>query len=120
MTGSIVARGPLSDLTVVTDVTTEAGRLAVTARFDAADPGRSYAVQGEVGAFALSKLVPALPAPTVVSGFVDLQGRGTEAASLTLDARARLRPSRVGGLIVDTVGLALHVSEGRQIGRAHV
>ncbi len=113
VTGSIVARGPLSDLTLVTDLATEAGRLAVTARFDAANPGAHYAVQGEVTDFALSRLATDLPQPTVISGFVDVQGRGTEPGTLTLDARARLRPSRVGGLFVDTAGLVLRVSGGQ-------
>ena len=112
VSGTVHARGPLSDITLETDLKTDAGRLAVTARFDAANPGERYAVEGEVTQFTLSKLVTDLPGPTVISGYVDLEGRGTDPATLTLDARARLRPSRVGGLEMDTVVLAVRVREG--------
>ena len=112
ITGALRARGPLRDLTLTTDLATEAGRLAVTARFDATRPSERYAVEGEVAQFALSRLVTALPDPTLITGFVDIEGRGTDAASLSLDARTRLRESRVGGLHLDTATLALRVRDG--------
>ena len=109
---SLRARGPLSDLTLTTDLTTEAGRLAMTARFDASDPGAHYEVEGRVGEFVLSRLMPDIPDPTVLTGHVELEGRGTDPATLTLDARARLSPSRVGGLHFDTAAVVLRVREG--------
>lgn len=110
--GSVEASGLLSDLTVTTDLATEAGRLAVTARFDAEHPGERYAVEGRLTQFALSKLAPDLPEPTAVSGYLSLEGRGTDPATLTLEARARLRGSRVGGLIVDTATVAVRAGQG--------
>ncbi len=112
ITGALRARGPLRDLTLTTDLATEAGRLAVTARFDATRPSEGYAVEGGVARFALSRLVTTLPAPTVITGFVDIEGRGVDAASLSLDARTRLRESRVGGLHFDTATLVLRVRDG--------
>lgn len=112
VTGRVNAHGLLSDLTLETDLTTEAGKLAVTARVDAEHPGQHYAVQGEVAQFALSRLDPDLPSPTTVTGYVNLEGRGTDPATLTLDARARLRRSRVGGLFVDTASLAVRARRG--------
>ena len=112
VTGELRARGPLSDLTLTTDVETDAGRLAVIARFDATDPGAHYAIEGEVARFALSEVVTTFPDPTVITGFFDLEGRGTEGATMTLDLRARLRPSRVGGLFVDTAALAVRARAG--------
>ena len=113
VSGRVHALGLLSDLTLETDLATEAGRLAVTARFDAEHPGQRYAVAGEVVDFALSKLAPALPEPTVINGYVSLEGRGTDLATLTIAARAQLRPSRVGGLFVDTASLAVRASGGQ-------
>ncbi|MSR35386.1 MAG: translocation/assembly module TamB [Gemmatimonadetes bacterium] len=112
VTGTVHAGGLLSDLTLETDLVSEAGRLAVTAHFDAEHPGQRYAVAGEVTQFALSKLAPSLPQPTTITGYLSLEGRGTDPRTLTLDATARLRPSRVGGLFVDNATLALRARGG--------
>ena len=113
VSGRVHALGLLSDLTIETDLATEAGRFAVTARVDAANPGRRYAVAGELIDFRLSRLIPTLPEPTVLNGFLDLEGQGTDPTTLTLDARAQMRPSRVGGLFVDTATLAARVRGGQ-------
>jgi autotransporter translocation and assembly factor TamB len=112
VTGAVRARGALTDLTLTTDLTTEAGRLALTSRFDATRPGEHYAIEGEVAQFELSELVTSLPAPTRVTGFVDIEGRGTDPGTMTLDVRTRLRASRVGGLIVDSAALTLRARDG--------
>ena len=113
VSGSIRVNGPLSELRLDTDLTTEGGHLALTASFDVTDPGAHYAIQGQVADFTVSRVVTAVPSPTVITGTLDVEGRGTDYGSLTLDARARLRPSRVGQLSVDTAGVALRVREGR-------
>ena len=112
VTGVLRADGPLTDLTLTTDLTTAGGRLAVAARFDATEPGARYAVRGEVAEFELSELARGLPRPTRITGLVALEGSGTDPGSMTVDARARLRPSRVGGLLVDTLALALRARSG--------
>ena len=112
ITGALRANGPLTDLTLTTDLMTAAGRLAVAARFDVTRPGAHYAVEGEVTEFELSELARDLPRPTRITGFVTLEGSGTDPGSMTLDARARLRPSRVGGLFVDTLALAVRARAG--------
>jgi autotransporter translocation and assembly factor TamB len=112
VTGTVQASGLLSDLTLVTDLTTDAGKLAVTARVDAENPGARWAIEGEVEGFALSKIAPELPEPTTVTGAVDLEGSGTDPATLTLDGSAVLRPSRVGGLFVDAASLAVRARQG--------
>ena len=111
--GSIRLNGPLSELNLVAGLTTEGGHLGLNARFDVTDPGAHYAIQGEVADFEVSRVVTTVPAPTVITGTFDLEGRGTDYGSLTLDARTRLRPSRVGQLSVDTADVALRVREGR-------
>jgi autotransporter translocation and assembly factor TamB len=112
VTGTVQATGLLDDLTLVTDLDSDAGKLAVTARFDAQNPGRRYAVEGEVAQFALSRIAPDLPDPTTITGYIDLQGAGTDPSTLTLDATARLQPSRLGGLFVDNATLAVRAQRG--------
>ena len=113
VSGSFSVNGPLSELSLETDLSTEGGHLGLGARFDVTNPGAHYAIQGQVADFALSRVVTAVPAPTVISGIIDVEGRGTDYGSLTLDARARLRPSRVGQLSVDTAAVKLRVRGGR-------
>ena len=112
VSGSWGVRGPLADLTLDTDLATDGGPLALTARFNATDPGAHYAVEGQVSDFVLSRVVTNVPDPTVITGYVNVEGRGTDFGTLTMDARARLRPSRLGGLRVDTAGVALRVGMG--------
>jgi hypothetical protein len=112
VSGSIRASGPLSDLRVTTDLQTEAGRLAVEARFDARDPGAFYSVEGELGSFVLSRIVPELPDPTVFTGYLRLEGRGTDLRTASIDAVVRARDSRVWELAVDTADVAVRVRGG--------
>jgi len=113
VSGSFRVNGPLSELSLETDLSTEGGHLGLTTRFDVTNPGAHYAIQGQVEDFTVSRVVTAVPAPTVITGTIDVEGRGTDYGLLTLDARARLRPSRVGHLSVDTAVVALRVREGR-------
>ena len=113
VSGGIRVSGPLSELTLATDLTTDGGRLELNGSFDVTDPGAHYAVRGQVDDFSVSQMVTTVPIPTVVTGTIDVEGRGTDYGLLTLDAHVRLRPSRVGQLHVDTAGVALRVREGR-------
>jgi hypothetical protein len=112
VTGDIRGSGPLADWSVTTDLTTDAGRLALEARFDARDPGAFYRVQGDLGEFELSELVEGLPDPTRFSGFVQIEGRGTDPKTASIDALVRARPSLVGEVDVDTATLQLRVRDG--------
>ncbi|MGD2068743.1 MAG: translocation/assembly module TamB domain-containing protein [Gemmatimonadota bacterium] len=111
--GLIRAVGPLSDLSVTTDLESAAGRLALEARFDARDPTSSYEVQGDVSRFRVSALVPGLPEPTLMSGNVRVTGRGVDPATADVDARLRARRARVGNLMVDTAAVDVRISSGR-------
>lgn len=112
VSGRIATRGPLSNLTITTDLDTEAGELDVVARLNARNPRAFYQVEGEVADFRLSQIVPGLPEPTVVNGYIFLEGRGTDAATLRLTGRLRGHDSRVGNLFVDTVYTAVRVADG--------
>ena len=112
VTGRIRATGPISDLAVTTDLQTAAGRLAVEARFDGRDPGAFYRAQGELGDFRLSELLPGLPEPTVFNGYVELEGRGTDPRTASVDARLRARGSRIANLDVDSAVVSLRVRDG--------
>ena len=112
VSGTLRALGPLADLSVTTDLQTEAGALALVARFDARDPGAFYRVEGELGGFVVSQLVPELPEPTVFTGFVQLEGRGLEPETAVVDAALSARASRVGELDVDSARVELRIREG--------
>ena len=110
--GMVRAVGPLSDLRVITDLDSEAGRLALEGRFDVRDPGSRYRIEGDVSDFRLSALVPSLPDPTEYSGGVFFEGRGVEPATAEVTARLRARGGRVGGLHVDTAAADVRLSRG--------
>jgi autotransporter translocation and assembly factor TamB len=112
VTGSIQASGPLGNLTLRTDLETEAGRLALDARFDARDPGAYYQLEGDLGDFALSRLVPELPEPTLVNGTLRLEGRGADLRTAEIDASLSARASRIWELDVDSARLAVRAREG--------
>ncbi|HSR42345.1 MAG TPA: hypothetical protein VLL48_09240, partial [Longimicrobiales bacterium] len=109
VSGSIRARGPLSDLTLTAMLDTEAGRLDLESRFDALDPGRSYRVEGTIEDVPLGRFVPNLPEPSRVSGEVFVEGSGLSPESARASGRLTLRPSTVAGIDVDTLELSFQV-----------
>ena len=112
ISGAARARGPLSDLAVEVDVETPAGPLAMTANFDARDIGRSYRAETEVRDFHLSRILPELPEPTIVTGGVFVDGRGIEPDAVTADVRARIASSTVGAVSVDSARSAFRLESG--------
>lgn len=112
VTGAVSARGPLADLAVEIDLETPAGPLAMTARFDARDVGRSYQAETEVRDFHLSRLVPELPEPTIVTGAVFMDGRGLDPDSVEADVRARIASATVGVVTVDSARSAFRLAAG--------
>ena len=112
VTGAVRARGPLADLGVGVDLETPAGPLAVNARFDARDIGRSYQAETEVRDFHLSRIVPRLPEPTIVTGGAFVDGRGLEPDAVAADVRARVASATVGVVTVDSARSAFRLEAG--------
>ncbi len=112
VSGGVVVRGPLSDLTVDAELATRAGPLDVSAQFDARRPGEHYALDARARDFLLSELLPKLPAPTRLSGWVRAQGRGLSPDSLSGEAEVFLGRGEVGPLQVDTVALVIRAEGG--------
>lgn len=112
VTGGVSARGPLADLAVEVDLETPAGPLAMNARFDARDIGRSYQAETEVRDLHLSRIVPELPEPTVVTGGVFVNGRGLQPDSVEADVRAHIASATVGVVTVDSARSAFRLEAG--------
>jgi hypothetical protein len=112
VSGSVRARGPLTDLTLSARVATELGRLDVVGRVNARDPTVGYRLEGEIAAFRASALVPALPDPSTLTGHVRVEGSGRDPATLVADASIDLGPSRIGRLRVDSLRAAARVRDG--------
>ena len=110
--GAVHARGPLADLVLELDLDTPAGPLAMNARFDARDVGRSYLAETAVRDFHLSRILPPLPEPTIVTGEVFVDGRGLEPGSVEAEVRARVASAAVGVVTVDSARAALRLEAG--------
>lgn len=112
ITGDVSARGPLADLAVEVDLDTPAGPLAMNARFDARNIGRSYQAETDLRDFHLSRILPRLPEPTIVTGGVFVDGRGLEPDSVEADVRVRVASATVGVVTVDSVRSAFRLEAG--------
>src|SRR5690606_9165382 len=97
---------------VTTDLATAAGRLALVARLNAREPGAFYRVRGDLGDFVLSRLFTRLPDPTVLTGRLELEGRGTDPRTAAGEVAFDARSARVGELDVDTARVRLRVADG--------
>ena len=112
VTGAVSARGPLADLAVEVDLETPAGPLAMNTRFDARDIGQTYQAETDVRDFHLSRIVPELPEPTIVTGSVFVDGRGLEPDSVVADIRAHVTSATVGVVTVDSARSAFRLEAG--------
>lgn len=112
VSGSVHARGPLSDLTVTTALDTEAGRMDLEARLNARRPAEGYRVRGEIDGVPLSRFVPGLGEPSVVSAAIRVEGSGLSPDSARAEGTLRLKPSTLAGVPVDTATLDFHVADG--------
>lgn len=110
--GPVSIRGPLSTLTVESDLSTSAGPLSFTASFDARNPLERYTVDAEMQEFLLSGLAPDLPDPTRLTGRILASGRGIAVDSIQGEATVFLRRGEVGPLRVDTAALVARVQDG--------
>lgn len=110
--GGVSARGPLTDLAVEVGLETPAGPLAMNARLDARDIGRGYRGETEVRDFHLSRIVPQLPEPTIVTGGVFVDGRGLRLDSVVAGVRAHIASAVVGVVAVDSARSAFRLEAG--------
>ncbi len=113
VSGQVTAEGPLTDLRLETDLDTPAGALDVVARLNVRDPAAGYFVEGDVADFRVSELLTNLPEPTILNGYVFVEGRGGSLAALNADVRLRVHDSRIGDLEVDTAWTVLRAASGR-------
>lgn len=110
--GSVRLRGPLQDLRVEAELATGRGEMSLDTRFDATDPGAGYELTGVFRGFRLSGLFPEIPDPTLLSGSLEIRGRGLRRETLDGEASIRLRSSQSGLLAVDSATLALRTEAG--------
>lgn len=112
MHGAVRARGTLDDLEIDAQVQTDVGRLDLMARLNALDVGAGYQIEGEVDDFLASELMPSLPDPTRLSGWLSAEGSGLEASDIVLDVRTELAGSHVAGLDIDSLRATARVGDG--------
>jgi hypothetical protein len=110
--GTVAARGPLSDLELHSDLLTPGGPMSVTARFDARRPSESYTLDLAGEDVLLSNLFPGLPDPTRLSGRAFASGRGFSADSIQGEATLLLSGGEVGAIGVDTAAVVARVEDG--------
>jgi autotransporter translocation and assembly factor TamB len=110
--GDVSARGPLRDLLLGAVLETEGGLVEATGRLDALDPAAGYAVEAEVAGFELARLLAGVPDSTILTGRMELEGRGLDPAEAEASARITLGASRVAGLPVEGASAAVRVGEG--------
>ena len=110
--GRVRVQGPMSDLSVDTELETPAGPLVARARFDGRNPGRSYSVEGEVQNFLVSRIMPALPEPTRVSGSAFVNGRGIRRDSVEAFVRASVTAASIGTIRVDSAQSSFRLAAG--------
>jgi hypothetical protein len=112
VTGSVRARGPLSDLVVTASLSGVRGSADLEARLDLRDPGARYRLEGDVQDLDLGALVTRLPADGAVNGHFAVEGMGLDPDSASLRGTLRVTASRVGTLILDTVAVDFDLADG--------
>ena len=110
--GTFQADGPLSDLVLRSDLTTEGGRLTLESRFDIRSPLASYRIRGEAFDYDVVEIAPRLPEGTVLSGSFEFFGEGGDLRTAELVGGLSLSRSRFADLAVDTLSVDLRISNG--------
>ncbi len=113
VSGPVRVNGFLGDLFIGTTLATEAGQLQVEGRFDILEPGRRYRAQGQVQEFALHRVFPDLPEPTVLTGSFEVDGGGITLETVDGSARLDLSDVNVAGAEVEHLVAALQARDGR-------
>ena len=115
VSGPFRIEGPLQDLYVSADLSTDEGTVAIEASLDVQAPGSWYRLNVQADSLSLSALSARLPGPTVWSGRLALEGTGFVLDSIEGTATVSAYDSRVGAVRVDTVAALVRVSGGMLI-----
>ncbi|MEX1256809.1 MAG: translocation/assembly module TamB [Gemmatimonadota bacterium] len=111
--GELRADGPLGDLSLGGRLTTVAGAISGTARFDARDPLLRYSAEGSVSGFRVPVLVSGVPDRTEVTGSFSIEGSGGTLETVSGQAEVMLEESRVAGVALDWLDARLRAEGGR-------
>jgi hypothetical protein len=112
VTGPVRAAGPLGDVRFGGELVAGGGRLTFDGAIDLASLGSAYRLEAEAEAWPLSELSTRLPAPSVLSASVTLEGRGFALDSLNGSAELVVRESYVGAARIDSAIAVLRAADG--------
>jgi len=110
--GPVRVEGPLTDLHVTGDLTSDAGRVVFNASADMTEPAAGYRIEADAEGLDLSAFTSSVPVPSVLSGRISVDGAGLVLDSLSGSARVALRSAHVGGLAVDSLTADLRILDG--------
>ena len=108
--GTVSVSGPLDRLRMAAELTTPGGPVAIEGDLGLPDPAAGYDLLISVREFRLSKLLPRLPAPAIVSGTARIAGNGTTIGSMQGSLSLAVGPSTVGAVQVDTLNARMRVA----------
>ena len=108
--GTVSVSGPLDRLRVAAELTTPGGPVAVEGDLGLPDPAAGYDLLISVRDFRLSKLLPQLPDPAIVSGTARVAGIGATIGSMRGSLALAVGPSAVGAVQVDTLDARMRVA----------
>lgn len=111
--GSMHAVGPLTALHVTGDLGVAEGRLTFDGTLNATRPTDGYRLQATLDGVRASQVVGVLPARSLLSGQVVLDGRGITLDSVEARGSVTAFASRIGGLHVDSVTAVVSAARGQ-------
>ena len=109
--GTVRIDGTATNMSVRTDMFTQDGELSLDTYFDLTTPLSRYRVVGRGRNFDAHKLVPQLPAGTVVTGSVNLSVEREGLGVVDLEGEIDLVGSHLGVLPVEKVKLSVKLSD---------
>lgn len=115
LTGPVRAAGALENLSVAGILSTPAGRIDAQGNLNTLDPASRYSVAGDVQTFALHRLFPDLPEPTLMTGGFAVDGSGITMETVEGTARLELTALEVAGARADEFTARLEARGGRLV-----
>jgi translocation and assembly module TamB len=113
VSGSVLARGNLSDLALTADLDVrDGGAVRATGVLDLAGDSPVYDVTADFRDFDAAAVTSRAPSTTALTGPLTARGRGLDPATLRMELSADLADSRIAGLEADAVRLRLAIAEG--------
>ena len=109
--GPLTVTGPLDDLAVLAELTTDAGRVRLEGRADLAAETPTYRLEGRIDDFDLSTLLADAPETAVQTRFA-LEGQGRRPDSIRALAVLELDSGRVGDVELRAGQLRLGLEDG--------